>query len=445
MGPVRGTKDYLPAEQLVREQIVDILKATFKLFGYSPIETSVLESYEVAASKYGGGSEILKETYRLSDRGDRDLCLRYELTFKFAKLVANHPEIKLPFKRYEIGKVFRDGPIRAGRLREFTQCDVDVIGTKSMIADAELLAMIGTTFPKLGLDVNTQINDRKILFGIFEICGIPSDKHPEVALSLDKLEKAGSAAVSEELKAKGISEESIKKIFDIFERITALQDNNEKLSFLKSLSVNSENSLLSEGITELQELLDYYTEFNVKGDVKFTPTLARGLGYYTGPMWEVYLSTPSNITSSLAAGGRWDKMTGQLLGTEEEYPATGMTFGLDVIYAVLEERQSNTTYNPALHTVPTILLIPTDQQVITACMRISTELREAGISTDIAIDTKVGAALSNANKRNIPFISVIGDRELTSGNAIIRDMQTGSEKKVDVNNNAIDFSAILRG
>ncbi len=137
-------------------------------------------------------------------------------------------------------------------------------------------------------------------------------------------------------------------------------------------------------------------------------------------------------------------MTGQLLGTEEEYPATGMTFGLDVIYAVLEERQFNTTYNPTLHTVPTILLIPTDQQVITACMRISTELREAGISTDIAIGTKVSAALSNANKRNIPFISVIGDRELTSGSAIIRNMQTGSEKKVDVHNMAVDFSAILR-
>ena len=196
---LKGTRDYLPNEQIIREKIVGILIDKFKKYGFKPMETAILEYYSVLASKYAGGEEILKETYKLTDQGGRQLGLRYELTIKLAKVIGLNPMIRFPFKRYEIGKVFRDGPVKTGRLREFTQCDVDVVGVKSMAADAEFIAMTFDIFKEIGLDVKVLVNNRKLLNGIMEYVEIPEDKRISTILSLDKLDKIGKDGVIEEL------------------------------------------------------------------------------------------------------------------------------------------------------------------------------------------------------------------------------------------------------
>ncbi len=436
---VKGTRDYLPAEQLVRERTVDVLKENFKKFGYAPIETTILEHWEIAASKYAGGAEIMKETYSLTDQGERRLALRYELTFKFGKLIGMNPKMRMPVKRYEIGKVFRDGPVKTGRLREFTQCDVDVVGTSNLVADAEFQSMIFNVFNQLGIEVYSQINNRKMLFGIFEVCKVPAEKYTDTALALDKLEKFGEKTVRDELAERGISAAARDKLFNLLNEATQCKTNEEKLDFFAS---NLTNDLATRGIAELREVFAYTTAMGVTGEIRFVPTLSRGLAYYTGPMWEVYQKNApeSKITSSLAAGGRWDGMVRAFLGSKEEYPATGMTFGLDVIYAVLEERGSNGVLGQ-MH-VPTVLLVP--MNTMSQTLALATRLREGGISTDIALDRKVGKAFEFADKQEIPIVGVLGQKEVESGTINLKNMATGKEESVQIDQAAQKVRELLR-
>ncbi len=413
---LKGTKEYLPNEQLVREKIIDILKTNFKKFGFKPVQTSILESYELAASKYAGGQEILKETYKLKDQGGRLLCLRYELTFKLAKLLGQNPNIRLPFKRYEIGKVFRDGPVKTGRLREFTQCDVDTIGVKSPAADAEFMPLISDIFSELKLKTITIVNNRKLLFGLFEFCGIKENKFIDTALSLDKLEKFGEAIVKKELQDKGIQNPSINKLFTLLK--TKKQSNEEKLAFFEK---NLTNDLSKEGIEELKLFFKFCKSFGVSKDIIFMPTLARGLGYYTGLMWEVFLKD-SKIKNSVAAGGRWDNMIQNFLQSKQEYPATGMTFGLDVIYEFLKDKKF------AKEQTPSVLIIPIN--TLEQSIKIAKELRKENINTDIAIEKKLSKSLDYANKENIPFIIIIGKEELKNKKLKLKDMESGKEQSL---------------
>ncbi|MDE1870152.1 MAG: histidine--tRNA ligase [Candidatus Micrarchaeota archaeon] len=435
---VKGTREYMPSEQIVRERIVDVLKQNFKLYGYGPIETSILENYEVAASKYGGGSEILKETYRLTDQGQRELCLRYELTFKFAKLIEMNPNVRLPFKRYEIGKVFRDGPVKLGRLREFTQCDVDVVGAKSLSTDAELIDMTFRVFGKLGLDVNVQLNNRKLLFGIFEQSGIAPEQCGDAALSLDKIVKFGEDYVKKELIEKGVSEESAIRLFDTLAAIEMQKGIKEKLSFLSGMITNETGK---KGISELQEIFGYCANMGVSGDLRFAPTLARGLGYYTGPMWEVYLNGNSKMTSSLAAGGRWDKMVQEFMKSEQEYPATGMTFGLDVIYAALEEKKG-AMFDSKQERIPMVLIIP--MNTLGVSLEVAANLRRNGISCDVAADKKLTKALDYANKQSVPYVAIVGEKELKDNKVNIKDMDSGKEQPYNLSTIGADLRVALR-
>lgn len=438
--PVKGTRDYLPAEQLVREMIVDVLKTNFKRFGYAPIETTILEHWEVAASKYAGGAEILKETYGLTDQGGRHLALRYELTFKFGKLIGMNPEIRMPIKRYEIGKVFRDGPVKAGRLREFTQCDVDVVGTSNLVADAEFMSMVFGVFNDLGIDVYVQVNDRKMLFGLFEECGIPADKHIDTALALDKLEKFGEQTVHAELSERGILAEARGRLFDLLGEAAQLQTNREKLDFFAG---KLSNQLAKRGIAELQDVFTHCESMGVAGDLRFSPTLSRGLAYYTGPMWEVYQkdAPESKIAGSLAAGGRWDGMVQAFLGSKEEYPAVGMTFGLDPIYLVLEERGIKGMASRQAH-VPSILLVPIN--TLSQTLALAARLRAEGISTDIALDRKVGKAVEYADRQEIPFVAVLGEKEVNNNTVNLKDMVSRKEEQVQLDQVAQKLRDMMR-
>ena len=425
---LKGTKVYMTEEQLVRERITNVLKENFKLYSYKPIETSILEFYSIAASKYGGGSEILKETYKLTDQGGRELCLRYELTFKLAKLIAENPTIKMPFKRYEIGKVFRDGPVTSGRLREFTQCDVDIIGTDSRISDAEFLSMTAKIFKDLNLDVYTEVNDRQLLFSLFEYSGIKPELFIDTALSVDKLLKIGWEGVRKELIEKKVPEASITKLFDLLEAVNKSGNTNEaKIAFLEQ-KLNS--TLATEGIASLKEVLRYVKAMGLKEDIRFEPSLSRGLSYYTGTMWEVFPKN-SKIKSTVSAGGRWDNMISEFAKTENKYPSVGMTFGLDAIFAALQEKSTSLRVN-STEAIPKVLIIYIGDESLDKALEVAERLRAQNISCDISLAKKVRKAMDNANKNDTPFVVIIGSKEISDKVVLLKNMSNGTESRLEL-------------
>ena len=231
----KGTRDFSPEEKIVMDKIVSTLKEVFELYGYAPLDTPILERFDVLSSKYAGGAEILKETFKLKDQGSRELGLRYDLTVPMCRYIAMNPTIKMPFKRYQIGEVFRDGPVASGRYRQFTQCDVDVVGSSSMSADAEIIALIYVAFCKLNFEVNIKVNNRKLLNDILNYCGIEKSKQENVILSIDKLEKLGINVVKNELKEQKIDIGKIDKIINIIN----IKGNNSEKNF-KQLKDNIE-------------------------------------------------------------------------------------------------------------------------------------------------------------------------------------------------------------
>ncbi len=339
---VKGTQDYLPEAEVIRREIKRTLEDTFIQYGCKPLETPILNYTELLASKYGGGSEIMEEMYTLTDRGQRDLAMRYDLTIPFAKVVAMNPTLRMPFKRYEIGKVFRDGPIKTGRFREFTQCDVDIVGVDSQLAEAELMVMALDAFRKLNLNVTIQYNNRKLLTGMLEVFGTESEKINKVVLTLDKLEKVGIEAVISELSEQSLSTSTIKLIEEFL-----IDSNNIRLSYFEPYA--AKNVQVEQGLAELIELESYLKFIKVDQQCVFNPFLARGLEIYTGTIYEIFLSDQS-IKSSIGSGGRYDNAIGGLLGTNQEFSTVGISFGLDVIYTAVNlskgkrERKSDVDY-----------------------------------------------------------------------------------------------------
>lgn len=328
---VKGTEDYLPNAEVIRRDIRRTLEDVFIQYGCKPLETPILNYSELLASKYGGGAEILEEMYTLSDRGKRNLALRYDLTIPFAKVVAMNPEIRMPFKRYEIGKVFRDGPIKTGRFREFTQCDVDIVGVESQVAEAELMVMALDAFRKLNLRVMIQFNNRKLLTGMLEMFKTEKEQMNQTILILDKLEKLGVDAVVIELIELGLSATTVQSIKQFLNDKT-----NKDFSYFERYV--QENDQIKQGLEELKELETYLVYLGVNSQCVFNPFLARGLEVYTGTIYELFLSDET-IQSSIGSGGRYDNAIGGLIGTEETISTVGISFGLDVIYTAIKNSQ----------------------------------------------------------------------------------------------------------
>lgn len=409
----RGTRDFSFGEALQRQQIVSTLRGVFELYGYNPIETPVIEKFETIASKYAGGEEILKETFRLTDQGGRELGLRYDLTVPMCRFIATNPNLKMPFKRYQIGNVFRDGPLKTGRYREFAQCDVDIVGVKSMAVDAEMIAIAQDVFKKLQLNAVIKVNSRKLLNGIIAAAGIKADKAETTILTLDKLEKTGQAAVEKELAEKGTAAAAIKKLMEL---ITA-KGSSAKLQKLEKEITSSEGK---EGLQELQEL---FGSLEDKGNVEFDPSLARGLAYYTGTVFEVFLKN-SEITSAVAAGGRYDKMIGSFVGSGRDYPAVGISFGLDVIEDALGMEKKE---KKKITTVAYIIPIKAGAEA----RRIAAELRNGGINTDIDMNNRdIKKNMEYSAAAGIPYVVLVGEKEVKSGKVTLRNMKTGKEESV---------------
>lgn len=364
---LKGTRDFIKSEQRTRNEIIRKIQSVFENYGYEPMETPIICKYDILASKYAGGDEILKEVYKFKDQGKRDIGLRYDLTVPFSRVIGMNPYIKIPFKRYEIGKVFRNGPVKAGRSREFIQCDADIVGVKSRMAEAELMIMAGDIYKMLGLDVYIEFNNRKLLSGIINAVGVNKTSEGSIILSLDKLEKIGEDGVRDELIEKGLTDKEITELFSLL-----TMDEND---LLKNLRSNPANELIEHGIKELDELIYYLESSGIKDICRFTPCLARGLEIYTGTVFEVFLSDGS-ISSSLSGGGRYDKIIGAFLNNGNEYPAVGITFGLDVIYSALEARDIQIETPPVQ-----VYIIPIETE--TESLQIVTGLRRQGISADI--------------------------------------------------------------
>jgi histidyl-tRNA synthetase len=397
-------RDFPPEEKILRDEVISVLKGIFELYGFSPLETPVVERWEVLSAKYSGGEEILKETFKLTDQGGRQLGLRYDLTVPLARFVGMNPTIKRPFKRYQIGTVYRDGPIKKGRTREFYQCDADIVGSSSPLADAECVQLALDVFEKLGIDVEVKINNRKVLYELAQAAEIPEELTEAAILSLDKLEKIGPDGVLREMIERGIARTSAERF------LLGAQDREA----LKK----------GEGYRELEPVLSALQDPRVV----WTPSLARGLSYYTGTIYEVYAKN-SSVTGSLAAGGRYDNMIGQFLGGSEKIPAVGISFGLEPILEVLKEKHPNRIMRK---TVTQVYVIPF-KTLLAEGRAICQQLRRAGIKADMDFSAKgISDGLKYANAYEIPFVVIVGPDEVAAGKVKLRDMRSGEEKLLTV-------------
>ena len=406
----KGTRD-LPQEQAIaRDKIVNALKEVFELYGYGPLDTPAFERFDILASKYAGGDEILKETFRFKDQGRRDLALRYDLTVPMCRFFGMNTNLKLPFKRYQIGDVFRDGPVEKARYRQFTQCDVDIVGVKDMAADAEIVALAARAFKNLGFETIIKVNNRKLLNELLLNAGVKKDKLETVIISIDKLKKFGPEAVKKELKDKKISNESISSIIEI---ISSKGSNKSNIGKIKRLI--QDKSI--EGINEIEELFSLLGILNVSAE--FDVSLARGLAYYTGTVVEVFLKN-SSVKSAVCAGGRYDNMIGDFLG-KGNYPAVGISFGLDRIYDAYAEKNKD-----GKKTVAKIYIIPIN--AFNESLRIAEELRSEKVNVDIDLTNKGPSKnLQYANNFGIPYVLFIGEEELKQGKVKLKDMKSGKE------------------
>jgi len=415
----KGFRDFSPKEKILRDSVIARIKNVFEIYGFSPLETPTVERLDILEAKFGAGdsSDAISEIYRFKDQGDRDLGLRYEFTFALARYIGMNPQTRLPFKRYQIGPVFRDGPIKAGRYREFYQCDVDTVGSSGMIADAEILALISSVFKELKLDVNIELSSRKLLTDILNFVGVSESYQTTTIITIDKLKKIGREGVTTELLDKEISLDKINKILDI---LLVTGTNQEKLNNIKKVIGETE------GVKELNELFGYLEKFNT--EYVFLPSLARGLGYYTGPIFEVFLKEESILPVSIAGGGRWDKMIGKYLKDEaRNYPAVGVAFGLEPIMEIIKVRDGMEKETTAdLYIIP----IKTEKEAI----KVTQELRGQGIKTMLdLLGRSITKNMDFANKLGIPFVGLLGEDEIKQNKIKIKNMRSGEEVFVEIN------------
>ena len=412
---VRGTTDYGGKDAMIRNYISKTLQEVFEKYGYSPLETSILCYYDLLTLKYENDNDIVKEIYKVSDQGSRNLALRYDLTVPFAKYIATNKSIKMPYKRFEIGKVFRDGPIKKGRTREFIQCDVDCVGIEGQMIEAELLAIFVEGYTKLGIDITIKYNNRKLMNGIIESCQIDKEKISQVITIIDKFEKLSKQELEFEFNKINIEENQIENLYNYLK-----MDFNEISNMFK----DSQNLNIREGLKELNELNQYIKALNLGGYVRFLSTLARGQEYYTGTIFEVYVADES-IKSSIGGGGRYDNMIGDFINDGKKYPAVGISFGLDVIFEILKEKQE--FYNNTQ-----VYIIPMNNK--TLALKVAEELRNNRINVDVEMsDSKLKKVLNNVDEKNIPIAIILGDNEIKENKIIIKDMKNSFQiyEKID--------------
>lgn len=427
-----GFMELLPNEQILFNQMREKIESSYKKFGFLPIDTPIIELSEVLLAKAGGETE--KQIYRFN-RGDTDLSLRFDLTVPLAKYVAkNYGNISFPFRRYQIGKVYRGEKAQKGRYREFYQCDIDIIGdeTLDVINDAELPAVIYSTFKSLGFDDFTiKINNRKILNGLYESIG-QKENSVEIMRIIDKIEKIGEEKVKSELRELQLTDESIKQIID-FIKIDGTTD--EKLQKLKTLGI--ENEVYKNGIEELEQVVKYIRQFKIpENNFTVDLTIARGLDYYTGTVYETFLNEYREL-GSICSGGRYENLAENY--TDKKLPGVGISIGLTRLFYKLNELN---IIKADKKSISDIIIIPMTEN-LEVPLELATELRNIGINTEVYLNNKkLKAKMKYANKLEIPYVIVIGDDEIQSGKIKVKNMQTGEEVESLIK--ASDISRIIK-
>ena len=417
-----GFMELLPADQIVFNDMLDTIKETFEKYGFIPVDTPMIEKSEVLLAKSGGETE--KQVYRFN-KGDNDLSLRFDLTVPLARYVSQHfGDLTFPFRRYHIGKVFRGEKPQKGRFREFYQCDIDIIGNErlSVVNDAEILSVIYSTFKSLGFDDFTiRINNRKILNGFFESVKI-SDK-AEVLRIIDKLEKIGEKAVISELKAIGLSSVDADSVLRF---INIKGSCSEIVKSLRELGI--ENEIFIEGINELELVVNYIDSFKVpSSNYAVDLTIARGLDYYTGTIYETILNQYPSI-GSVCSGGRYDNLAQNY--TTKKLPGVGISIGLTRLFYQLKE--AGILGDTKKATPSKILVIPMKETMAQA-LEIATKVRDAGIAAEIYFNEgKMGKKFSYADKLGIPYVVVVGEDEINTGKFKLKNMTTGEQNELDI-------------
>ncbi len=447
----RGTRDFGPAEMQKRQYIFNILKTNFQLFGYAPIETPTMENITTLTGKYGeegdqlifkvlnsriheskdDKKELLKKEFNTSLEKSHnselltEKALRYDLTVPFARyVVMNNHALTYPFKRYQIQPVWRADKPQKGRYREFYQCDADVIGSNSLVNELELIAMMDKSFSELNIPVVVKFNNRKILSGIAEILNA-SDKIIDITVAIDKLDKIGKDGVVKELQEKGISETAIKQLEPLIDLSGA---NADKVTTLKIFLATSEVG--KKGIEEIEFLLSNLNTINIKHiKVELDITLARGLNYYTGTIFEAKANA-GTFTPSILGGGRYDDLTG-IFGLKG-LSGVGISFGVDRIYDVMEELN---LFPDAVNKVSTtkILLANFGEAELIHCLGIVSKLRALGINAEVYPDVvkKIAKQFEYADKKQIPFVGVVGSNEMAKNTVMLKNMLSGTQEEVD--------------
>ena len=435
----KGTRDFGPVEMAKRNYIFDTIKEVYALYGFQQIETPAMETLQTLMGKYGEeGDKLLFKILNSGDYmnkvSDEDLhslnslklaaklCekgLRYDLTVPFARYVVQHrEELQLPFKRYQIQPVWRADRPQKGRYREFYQCDADVVGSDSLLNEVELMQIVDTVFTKFGVRVCIKINNRKILTGIAEVIG-EAEKIVDITVAIDKLDKIGLEKVNEELRNDGISEEAIEKLQPI---ILLSGSNEEKLEVISQVLAGSETGL--KGVEETRFILDTLKAVGLNNAIELDLTLARGLNYYTGAIFEVKaLDTPMG---SITGGGRYDNLTG-IFGLPG-LSGVGISFGADRIYDVLNALD---LYPKEAVNSTQVLFINFGETETAYCLPIVGKLRQAGIRSEIFPDkAKMKKQMSYANAKNIPFVVLAGENEMAAGKVTLKNMESGDQTLV---------------
>ena len=418
-----GFMELLPEEQILFEQMKQKIEKTYQKFGFLPLDTPIIELSEVLLAKAGGETE--KQIYRFN-KGDTDLSLRFDLTVPLAKFVAkNYGNLSFPFRRYQIGKVYRGEKVQKGRFREFYQCDIDIIGDGelSILNDAEIPNVIYTIFKELGFDDFTiRINNRKLLNGLFESLS-QNENATEILRIIDKIEKIGKEAVIEELEKISVSKDSINKILEFIE-IDGTTD--EKISKLQNLNI--ENEMFKTGLEEITETIKYIRIFGIpENNFKLDLTIARGLDYYTGTVYETFLNEHREI-GSVCSGGRYENLAEYY--TNKKLPGIGISIGLTRLFYVLNELN---LIKAEQKSISKVLVIPMTED-LKVPIEIANTLRKQGINTEIYLnDKKLKAKMKYADKLQIPYVIIVGEDEIDSGIVKIRNMETGEEKEWNYN------------
>jgi histidyl-tRNA synthetase len=445
--PARGMRDFLPADVRRREHVVRIIRGVYERYGFEPLETPSVENIETLMGKYGEeGNQLIFKILKRGEHertGEADLALRYDLTVPLARVVAEYGE-RLPkfFKRYQIQPVWRaDRPAR-GRFREFYQCDVDCIGTRSPVVEAELCAAAADALRELGFDNFTvRLNHRQALSGVLDAAGVAPDLHAEALVSLDKLDKIGREGVGRELAQRGVAPESAGRLLDFFETLSALEhaadfvaedggasprEAYNRAALGRLVEFVGDHEAGAAGLDELRRIIDYARAYGVGDRIRIDPSLARGLSYYTGTIMEAGVP---DLAGSIGGGGRYDNLVGMFSG--RDVPACGFSLGLERLIVVMTEREMFPA--EVERAAADVMVTVWNEQAIADSLSLAAELRRR--APDLRVDVypeadKLGKQFKYASSRDVPVVLVVGDDERARGEVALKEMKTGAQRAV---------------